>query len=163
MSFYRLFSNYKITSKQRDSFNWKLLLVMFLCIHYPCCFKAWCRNQKFRSKVFFIEFVYSDNQKTMEEEDAIITILKSIWRGYKVNSFTRHLKNNLFCEMGLFTLHNCCFLWSLAFLKLKLDFQSRLTIPEFSGYYCIQRRLYLERFFGQNTKLIILNFKIWFR
>ena len=38
--------------------------------------------------------------------------------------------------MGLFTLHNCCILWLLNYLKLKLDSQSRLTISEFSGYHC---------------------------
>ena len=41
-----------------------------------------------------------------------------------------------FCEIGLFTLHNCCVSWLLNILKLKLDFQSRLTIPEISGYHC---------------------------
>ena len=46
-------------------------------------------------------------------------------------------KNYFFCEMGLFTLHNFCVSWLLNFLKLKLDSQSRLTIPEFSGYHCI--------------------------
>jgi len=40
----------------------------------------------------------------------------------------------LVCEMGLFTLHNCCVSWLLNFLKLKLDFQSRPTIPEFYGF-----------------------------
>ena len=39
--------------------------------------------------------------------------------------------------MGLFTIHNSCYSWSLDFLKLKLDSQSRLTIPEFSGYHCM--------------------------
>ena len=38
--------------------------------------------------------------------------------------------------MGLITLQNCCVLWLLNFLKLKLDSQSRLTVPEFSGYHC---------------------------
>ena len=42
-------------------------------------------------------------------------------------------KNYFFCEMGLFTLLNCCVSWLLNALKLKLDSQSRLTIPEFSG------------------------------
>ena len=37
--------------------------------------------------------------------------------------------------MGLFTLHNCCVSWLLNFLKLKLDSQCCLTIPEFSGYH----------------------------
>ena len=45
-------------------------------------------------------------------------------------------KVSFFCEMGLFTLHNCCVSWLLNFLKLKLDSRSRLTIPEFSGYHC---------------------------
>ena len=39
--------------------------------------------------------------------------------------------------MGLFTLHNCCFLFSLTFSKLELDSKSRLSVPEFSGYYCM--------------------------
>ena len=56
---------------------------------------------------------------------------------YKANSFTRHLKNYFFCEMGLFTLHNCCVSWLLNFYKLKLDSQNRLTIPEFPGYHCM--------------------------
>ena len=38
--------------------------------------------------------------------------------------------------MGLFTLKNCCVSCSLDFYKLKLDFKSRLSIYEFSGYYC---------------------------
>ena len=38
--------------------------------------------------------------------------------------------------MGLFTMHNCYVSWLLNFLKLKLDSQSRSTIPEFSGYHC---------------------------
>ena len=46
-----------------------------------------------------------------------------------------------FCEMGLFTLHNCCVSWLLNSIKLKLDSQSRLTIPEFSGYHCRSRHL----------------------
>ena len=39
--------------------------------------------------------------------------------------------------MGLFTLHKRCVSWLLNILKIKLDSQSRLTIPEFSGYHCI--------------------------
>ena len=69
--------------------------------------------------------------------DDIIAIFKCIWWCYKANSFTRHLKNNLFCEMGLFTLHNCCVSSPLHFLKIKLDSLSRPTIPEFSCYHCI--------------------------
>ena len=43
--------------------------------------------------------------------------------------------------MGLFTLHNCFFLWLLNFLNLKLHSQSRLTVPEFSGYHCSLAKL----------------------
>ena len=39
--------------------------------------------------------------------------------------------------MGLFTLHNCCVSRSLNFLKIKLDSQSRPTIPEYSSYHCM--------------------------
>ena len=46
--------------------------------------------------------------------------------------------------MGLFTLHNCCFSWSLDFLKLKIDSQSRLTIPELSGYHCTLHCLIMQ-------------------
>ena len=63
-------------------------------------------------------------------------LIKFILQCYKANSFTRHLKNFL-CAIGLFTLHNCCVSWLLNFLKLKLDSQCRLPIPEFSGYHCI--------------------------
>ena len=73
----------------------------------------------------------------MVYEDDIIALLKCVWWCYKANSFTRHFLNHLYCEMGLFTLHNCCVSSSMNFLKLKLDSKSRLTIPEFSGYYCI--------------------------
>jgi len=45
-------------------------------------------------------------------------------------------KITFFCEMGLITLQNRSVLWLLNFLKLKLDSQSRLTVPEFSGYHC---------------------------
>ena len=38
--------------------------------------------------------------------------------------------------MGLFTLHNCCVSCLFNFLKLKLDSQCRLAVPEFSGYHC---------------------------
>ena len=79
---------------------------------------------------------YSDSQKTTEQEDDIIAIRKCIRWCYKSNSFTRHLKYYFLCEMGLFPLHNCWVSWLLKFLKLKLDSQSRLTIPEFSGYHC---------------------------
>ena len=41
-----------------------------------------------------------------------------------------------FREMGLFTLHNCWVPWLMNFLMLKIDSQSRLPIPEFSGYHC---------------------------
>ena len=34
---------------------------------------------------------YSDYQKTMEQEDDIITIFNCIWWYYKANTFTRHL------------------------------------------------------------------------
>ena len=50
---------------------------------------------------------YSDNEKTTEEEDDIIAILKFIWCCYKANSFTRCLLNHIFSEIGLFTLHSC--------------------------------------------------------
>ena len=39
--------------------------------------------------------------------------------------------------MGLFTLHNYCAASSLDYLKSYLEFKSRLSIPEFSGYHCI--------------------------
>ena len=73
-------------------------------------------------------FIYSDNQKTMEKEDDIIALLKCIWWCCIANSFTRHLLNHLFCEMGLFTMENCGVSWFLNFLKLKLDSQGLLTI-----------------------------------
>jgi len=49
--------------------------------------------------------------------------------------------------MGLFPLH--CTAIALChghwiFLKLKLDSQSRFTIPEFSGYHCIMTITLLE-------------------
>ena len=47
--------------------------------------------------------------------------------------------------MGLFTLHNCCVSWLLTFLKYKLDSQSRLTIPGFSGYQRNVSHFYLFR------------------
>ena len=77
--------------------------------------------------------IYSDNQKTMELEDDIIAILKCIWWCYSPDTY----KITLLCEMGLFTLYNCCVSWLSNFLKLKLDSQSRLTIPEFFGNHCI--------------------------
>ena len=48
-------------------------------------------------------------------------------------TFIRSLK---YCELGLFTLHNCCVASALNYLKLKLDSKSRLIIPEYSGYHC---------------------------
>jgi len=39
--------------------------------------------------------------------------------------------------MGLFTLDNCCASCSLDYLKSYLESKSRLSIPEFSGYYCM--------------------------
>ena len=51
-------------------------------------------------------------------------------------------------EMGLFTLHNGYVSRLLNFLKLKRDSQSRLTIPEFSGYHCT----YLLPTAGSNPK-----------
>ena len=44
----------------------------------------------------------------------------------------------LFCEMGLFTLHNC---FVSMFFNLILDSQSRLTIPEFSGHHRIKEQI----------------------
>ena len=84
------------------------------------------------SHIWIQSELYCDKQKTMEKEEDIIAILRCIWWCYKANSFTRHF----YCEMGLFTLHNCCVSRFLNFLKLKLDSQSRLTIPEFSSYHC---------------------------
>ena len=80
----------------------------------------------------------------MVYEDDIIALLKCVWWCYKANSFTRHFLNHLYCEMGLFTLHNCCVLLSLNFLKLKLNSQSRLTNSEFSGYHCINLKVILK-------------------
>ena len=55
----------------------------------------------------------------------------------QANSFTCKLLIDVLREMGLFTLLNCCFSWLLFSLKLKLDSQSRLTVPELSGYHCM--------------------------
>ena len=41
--------------------------------------------------------------------------------------------------MGLFTLLNSCVSCSLDNLRYKLEFKSRLTIPEFSGYHFRQK------------------------
>ena len=38
--------------------------------------------------------------------------------------------------MCLFALHNFIISWSLDIFNLKLDYQSRLTIPKFCGYHC---------------------------
>ncbi len=38
--------------------------------------------------------------------------------------------------MGLFTLHICCALCSLDYLKSKLESKSRLPFSQFSDYYC---------------------------
>ena len=38
--------------------------------------------------------------------------------------------------MGLFTLHSCCALCSLDYLKPLLESKSRHPIAEFSGYHC---------------------------
>ena len=55
--------------------------------------------------------------------------------------------------MGLFTLHNCCVSWLLNLLKLKLDSQSRLTIPEFSGYHCkCSNTLKMQKVFRSRIK-----------
>ena len=56
---------------------------------------------------------------------------------FKANSFTLKLLNHLLSEIGLFTLHNCCASCSLGYYKSKLEFKSRLPIPEFFGYQCI--------------------------
>ena len=71
----------------------------------------------------------------MEYEDDIISILKCSWCCYKAHSFTSKLLNQ--SKMGLFTLHICCVLCSLDYIKLKLDSKSRLPISDFSGYNCI--------------------------
>ena len=55
---------------------------------------------------------------------------------YKAKSFICDLLNHLFSELGLFTLHNCCVLCSLDFLKSQLESNSRLPILEFSVYHC---------------------------
>ena len=67
-------------------------------------------------------FIYSDNQKTMEKEDDIRALLKCIWWCCIANSFTRHLLNYFFCEMGLFKLHNYYVSWLLNFFKVKACF-----------------------------------------
>ena len=60
------------------------------------------------------------------------------------NQFYQTVIKFLLCEMGLFTMHNCCVSWLLNFLKLKLVSQSRLTIPEFSGYHCTKFTRYFQ-------------------
>ena len=69
--------------------------------------------------------------------------------------------------MGLFTLHNCCVSRLLNLLKLKLDSQSCLTIPEFSGYHCKLFMLYTFINFGDSTdnsvNLLIQNLTKVFR
>ena len=50
-------------------------------------------------------FMVSNNQKTMEQGDDIIAILKSISCCYKAK--TTQLFNPKFSEIGLFSLHNC--------------------------------------------------------
>ena len=51
--------------------------------------------------------------------------------------------------MDLFTLHNCCV------KKLKIDFQSRLTIPQFSLYtlHLIKKARYLS--LVQNAEFVL--------
>ena len=93
-----------------------------------------------------MSLTYSNNQKTMKWEDDIIAIIKCIWWCYKANSFTRHLKNHLFCEMSLFTLHNVCVSSLLNIFKLNLDSQSRL-------YYSRVFWLSLSHFFYVKSKI----------
>ena len=71
--------------------------------------------------------------------------------------FYQTLIKFFFCEMGLFTLHNCCVSWLLNFLKLKLDSQSRLTIPEFSGYHCTHYNFLQTREKRNPSKLCSIN------
>ena len=47
--------------------------------------------------------------------------------------------------MGLFTLHNWCNTGKLDYLKSKLEFKSRLPIPEFSGYHCKWKRILVKK------------------
>ena len=70
---------------------------------------------------------------TFEETSTFYSDKTTLQQYLSVFDGFTHLLNHLFCEMGLFTLQNCCVSWSLSFLKLKPDSQSRLTIPEFSG------------------------------
>ena len=63
----------------------------------------------------------------------IIAILKCSWWQIVLQDT---YKITFFYEMGLFTMHNCGFSSLLNFSKLKFDSQSRLIIPEFSGYHC---------------------------
>ena len=64
--------------------------------------------------------------------------------------------------MDLFTLQNCCVSRSLNILKIKLDSQYRLTIPEFSGYHCIWTKLKLQTNIHFKTSLMLpsLNLKL---
>ena len=64
-------------------------------------------------RMWFI--VYSDIQKTKEQEDDIILKYLSILDVFlESKKFTRHL----LIRMGLFTMHSCCVSWLLDFLNL---------------------------------------------
>ena len=58
--------------------------------------------------------------------------------------------------MDLFTLHNCCSLCSLNYLKLEFESKSRLPIPEFSGSHCRIKNGNL----GVSFNDILLNFRL---
>ena len=54
--------------------------------------------------LFQFTLFYSENQKTVANEDDIKVIIKCIWCCYKANSFISNLLNHFFSEVGLFTL-----------------------------------------------------------
>ena len=82
-------------------------------------------------------FYYSDNQKTLENEDDVEPKIMCIWCCYKANSFTSNLLNLLLSKIGLLTLHKGCVSCLWDYLKYYFRSWSRLSLLQSSGIHCI--------------------------